>query len=79
MWIEIRSMNYNLQKYTMLRRLLLVRAEFGTGILISVYGFVNNIPNNFDRIPILLQHFGNFLTLKEQQLSVIANFNSSID
>ena len=63
----------------MLRRLLLVRAEFGTGILISVYGFANNISNNFDRIPILLQHFGNFLTLKKQQLSVIANSNSSID
>ena len=65
--------------YTILSRLLLDRAEFGTWILISVYGFVNNIPNNFDRIPILLQHFGNFFTLKEQQLLVIANSNSSID
>ena len=63
----------------MLHRLLLVKAEFGIGNLISVYGFANNIPNNFDRIPILLLHFGNFLTLNEQYLSILANFNSSIE
>ena len=45
--------------YTMLGRLLLVRAEFGIGILISIYGFANDILNNFDRIPIL-QQFVNY-------------------
>ena len=55
----------------MLRRLLLVRVELEIRLLISVNGFTNNIPYSFGRIPILLQHFVNFLTLKEQQLSVI--------
>ena len=50
----------------MLRISLLVRVEFGIRFLISVHGLANNFPNSFGRIPILLQHFGNFLTLKKQ-------------
>ena len=62
------SINCNLKNTQCFVRLLLIRVEFGTRVLIFVYGFVNSIPNIFDRIPILLQHFCNFLTLKEQQL-----------
>ena len=38
----------------MFLRLLLVRLKFGLGILISVYGFANNILNKFGRVSILL-------------------------
>ena len=51
---------------------MLVRVEFGIRFLMSINGFANNISNSFGRITILLQHFGNFLTLKKQQLSIAA-------
>ena len=45
------------KKYKMLRRLMLVRVEFGIRFLMSINGFANNISNSFGRITIFLQHF----------------------